>query len=1016
MNFFLYMVICCLLNNSVSSYLEEFNILKNFRDLKNSTDIFDLVTGRDGFDAIQIKGNETIAMPLKDFDPPLKTLTMPYNLQAIIKIDFQYTSWCIFSIVTNGITNIALYFDIASESSIIIYIEGQDIKKRVRFADDIKNMDWIDVFIRIEKNKVKMYVNCTELEEESDDDSIQDIIEFQSDSILYLGKFTGQDQNTYKGAIEAFKITTGGDGISEVCSNGLPASFTDFNSGDPFATFTDKNITGEKGEKGDKGDASTVIGPLGPQGPKGETGTCQCTENDVFKILKSVVSSVPELRGPPGKAGPKGGDGHKGAKGDIGLVAPAGPRGERGEPGDPGRDGGKGPKGHKGDTGKDGAIGPRGPPGPECPAPVVEKKIEETTVPVKGEKGDMGLKGPPGVAGRMGIDGKNGEKGEQGIKGEKGDIVTKYHTYKGLDGVKGDKGAPGERGLDGVKGIQGEKGKPGSLGIKGDKGDKGDIGAPGLPAKLSSILDETIDPEENAAVVKKLRELPGLKADKGEAGLKGEKGDQGLIGPQGPPGKDGVKGSLGERGLLGHKGDLGPKGPKGEAGHPGAPGNVPESTIALLKGSKGDRGGPGKMGSRGHPGHPGTHGSVGRAGPKGIKGDKGLQGFKGEKGDKGLDGTHGSKGEKGEIPFIDYKKVKGEKGDRGEPGTAGEAGKPGIPGTCEASACPSTPGPPGPPGPPGSPGISLIGPKGEPGGIVPQNNFLPTGSFDDNEDMYTATTMVFKTISILLKKTTDVPVGTIAYVIQERILLVRVENGWQNVKMGSLFSTRSTSYGYAEIPESTLPTRTLSSGEKSIRLIALNKPYPGNMYTSMNRTGRNAVNQECYRQGKRAFRVNNFVAFLTNNVEDLKSLVKRSEDRVVPIVNLHREVLFESWLHLFNGSGGPLPITKLYSFNEKKVSSNKNWPIKAIWHGSDAYGHRTSSAFCDEWQNNNTQAFGMASPFKESKLLFQTLYPCDSKLIVLCIEGTSRNHPIRRRPQSTRRSRHTRKDDFHIEP
>ncbi|CAH4028830.1 unnamed protein product [Pieris brassicae] len=1032
------MVICGLLNNSVSSYLEEFNVLKHFRDLKNSTDVFDLVTGKDGFDAIQIKTNDTIAMPVKDFDPPLKTLTIPYNFQVIIKIDLQYKAWCIFSIITNGISNIALCFDISSEGMIRIYIQGQGIINQGRFAYNINDTDWIDVFIRIETNKVVIYANCEELEEVFDDDFIQNI-EFQGDSILYLGKFTDQDQNTYKGAIEALKITTGGDGISEVCSNGLPAStpgslerntnkdhptaeylraFIDITSDDPFAeSDTDTDITREKGEKGDKGDA--VIGPTGPQGPKGETGACQCTENDVSKILRSVVSSVPELRGPPGEAGPQGRDGYigePGAQGDIGPVGPAGPRGERGEPGDPGRDGGSGPKG---DPGKDGARGPPGPPGPECPAPVIEK-IEETTAPVKSEKGDMGPMGPRGDAGSRGIDGQKGEKGEQGIKGERGDEVTKYLTYKGLDGkpgVKGDKGAPGERGLDGVKGIQGETGKPGSLGIKGDKGDKGDIGSPGSPAKLSSILDATIDPHENAAVVEKLR---GFKGDNGETGLKGEKGDQGLIGPQGPPGKDGVDGSHGERGLPGHKGDLGPEGPqgaKGEAGNPGAPGNVPESAIALLKGSKGDRGTPGKMGSRGHTGHPGKHGSVGPVGPKGIKGDRGSQGFKGEKGDKGLDGAHGSKGEKGEIPFIDYKKVKGEKGDTGEPGTAGETGKPGIPGTCEASACPSIPGPPGPPGPPGSPGISLTGPKGEPGGIVPQNNFVRTGSFEDDEDMYAAATIVFRTTSILLKKTTDIRVGTIAYVIQERILLVRVENGWQNVEMGSLFSARSTSHGYADIPESTLPPRTLSSDEKSfIRLVALNEPYPGNMLTSMNRTGRNAVNQECYRQALREFRANNFVAFLTNNVEDLKSLVKTSADRVVPIVNLHGEVLFESWLHLFNGSGAPLPMNKLYSFNGQRVSSNKNWPEKAIWHGSDAYGYRTSRAFCEEWQNDNPLDFGMASPFEKNKLLYQTLYPCDSKLIVLCVEATSRKHTIRRRLPATRRSRHTRKEDFHIDP
>lgn len=38
--------------------------------------------------------------------------------------------------------------------------------------------------------------------------------------------------------------------------------------------------------------------------------------------------------------------------------------------------------------------------------------------------------------------------------------------------------------------------------------------------------------------------------------------------------------------------------------------------------------------------------------------------------------------------------------------------------------CNNTESVPGPPGPPGTPGLSIVGPKGEPGGIVSRETFL----------------------------------------------------------------------------------------------------------------------------------------------------------------------------------------------------------------------------------------------------------------------------------------------------
>ncbi|GBN31590.1 hypothetical protein AVEN_163454-1, partial [Araneus ventricosus] len=136
--------------------------------------------------------------------------------------------------------------------------------------------------------------------------------------------------------------------------------------------------------------------------------------------------------------------------------------------------------------------------------------------------------------------------------------------------------------------------------------------------------------------------------------------------------------------------------------------------------------------------------------------------------------------------------IAGPPGPPGQPGPRGPAGE-------------SIPGPPGLPGPPGAPGGSGLrnpfwtgndhagrrgvqvfpGPPGPPG---PPGSPGPPGkpAFDSAPEELRRPTVVpgavtFKNMDTLLRMSDISPLGTLAFVLEEESLLVRVSEGWQYV-------------------------------------------------------------------------------------------------------------------------------------------------------------------------------------------------------------------------------------------
>lgn len=587
-----------------------------------------------------------------------------------------------------------------------------------------------------------------------------------------------------------------------------------------------------------------------------------------------------------------------------------------------------------------------------------------------GPKGDVGPEGPPGPKGDKGVPGDKGERGEGGAKGVKGD--RGHQGPPGIQGFKGEQGAPG---IDGTPGMPGANGRPAIKGEKGDVGPQGSPGPPGVPGAAYTAGDIDL-PQGFVAGVKG---EPGPKGDRGEHGFKGEKGDEGERGPPGLPGANGIPGTSGEKGEPGPQGPPGPKGERGPAG-PGG-------------GEKGERGKRGRRGKPGPPGPPGKPGDIGYPGLTGLPGRPGLIG------PPGTQGIKGQKGEPGEVisPFGDnipvLEKLKGEKGDPGK----------------DAVQYVPVPGPPGPPGPPGSPGVSVIGQKGEPGEpgipgtshkhVYGEPSFVPaTRTARNPESSSTESTKIvpgavtFQNLEAMSKMSLVSSVGTLAYIIDEQALLVRVNNGWQYIALGTLVSIATeepptTTEKYRPPFESSNlvnnPPPPPPMDGPVLRMAALNEAYTGGM------NGPRGADYACYKEARRAGLRGTFRAFLSSRVQNLDSIVK-SSDRGLPVVNIKGEVLFNSWRDIFKGDGALFAQQpRVYSFSGKNILTDFTWPQKYVWHGALATGERAMDKYCDAWETDSSDKLGLASPLHKGKLLGQEPLACSHSFAVLCIEVAS---------------------------
>ncbi|NXS62932.1 COFA1 protein, partial [Brachypteracias leptosomus] len=169
-----------------------------------------------------------------------------------------------------------------------------------------------------------------------------------------------------------------------------------------------------------------------------------------------------------------------------------------------------------------------------------------------------------------------------------------------------------------------------------------------------------------------------------------------------------------------------------------------------------------------------------------------------------------------------------------------------------------------------------------------------------------------------------------------------------------------------------------------LHLVALNMPFSGDMRADF----------QCFQQAQLAGLTSTYRAFLSSHLQDLATVVRKTDRYHLPIVNLKGEILFNNWESIFNGNGGQFNIhVPIYSFDGRNVMTNPSWPQKVIWHGSTTNGIRLINNYCEAWRTADGGAMGQASPLKTGKLLYQNTYSCSNQFIVLCIENSFVSDP-----------------------
>ncbi|XP_067837000.1 collagen alpha-1(XV) chain-like isoform X2 [Heptranchias perlo] len=772
-----------------------------------------------------------------------------------------------------------------------------------------------------------------------------------------------------------------------------------------------------------------IVGSPGPRGPPGQPG-------------QDGRLGEPGPRGPPGVDGTLSEPGPKGQTGDQGPVGPPGLQGAKGEVGDKGLPGSPGLPGQPGHSGRQGPPGLPGPPGPAGGGFNFGFEDMESSgafgLPgIPGKPGPPGPQGSPGVTGELGSPGEKGSSGTPGPPGQIGQAG--FPGPVGPRGEKGEQGLKGERGQDAV-GIQGPPGPPGPTmslhellmndteghlnlngikllsGLPGPKGPKGDLGMPGYPG----IKGEKGEP---GAIIAADGSLMAITTGQGS---KGQKGQSGLLGPSGPPGPMGHPGSKGEFGLPGRNGRPGingrkgqkgepvliPVGPAGLPGPPGPPG--PPGRVVNIKGTvfpvpprphckmpvNGQLGQQMVYSFLGPKGEKGSFGLLGPSGEKGEQGAPGLpgpyspyHGLKGEKGDSGASGQKGEKGESGGGLFLpSLPGPPGPFGPHGRPGPVGPKGEsvvgpmgpPGIPGLPgpPGYGIVGPPGRPGPPGPPGIPGIfgsavALSGPPGPAGPPGPGGSGSPVKMFNNMELMH--------------KTTYSLSEGSLGYVTDRGDLYIRVYNGWRQLKLGDLipapaddpFHLVNSISGPNSFPK-------INDQKPALHLVALNTPLSGNM------RGIRGADLQCFQQARAMGSLSTYRAFLSSQLQDLYTVVRKADRLNMPVVNLKGEVLFDSWESIFKSHATFNADIPIYSFDGRNVMKDSSWPHKIIWHGSSESGGRVMTNYCGAWRTTDMTLTGNASPLTSGKLLDQHSYNCANNFIVLCIEN-SYFHDHRRR-------------------
>uniref|UniRef100_A0A3Q0QVJ8 Collagen alpha-1(XVIII) chain n=1 Tax=Amphilophus citrinellus TaxID=61819 RepID=A0A3Q0QVJ8_AMPCI len=535
-------------------------------------------------------------------------------------------------------------------------------------------------------------------------------------------------------------------------------------------------------------------------------------------------------------------------------------------------------------------------------------------------------------------------------------------------------------------------------------------------------------------------------------GYQGQKGEPGPPGPPGPPGSApenvaGSDGSVVSR-VPGPRGPPGPPGPQGPAGTDGEPVSRLK-IISLLENTKHNKCAfivqltllclsqhafNMNVSLQGKPGLPGRPGEKGDEGPAGRDGQPGLDGFPGPQVKKKTD----------EILLHLTEMGLGPKGESiiGPPGPSGPQGPPGI-------GYDGRPGPPGPPGPPGSPGSyqpnyrkklnahcflqvtvlnsyetmiatarreeegSLIyiidradlylrvrnglrqvmlgeySPffrdlENEVAGVQPPPVILYPQSQDQSQNNGAGD----YSEGFTLVKPIDPPKPTPADPRYVPKYEPRFPDQTHSGQTYERFGTQQNERRYPVTPQRHPappvlgPVGRFETYGSGLHLIALNTPHTGNM------RGIRGADFLCFQQARTVGLKGTFRAFLSSKLQDLYTIVRRSDRDSVPIVNLKDQVLFSSWDTLFGDSANTMrENVPIYSFDGRDILRDSAWPEKMVWHGSSKKGHRQTDQYCETWRTGDRAVTGLASSLQSGHLLQQSPSSCSGSYIVLCIEN-----------------------------
>lgn len=183
------------------------------------------------------------------------------------------------------------------------------------------------------------------------------------------------------------------------------------------------------------------------------------------------------------------------------------------------------------------------------------------------------------------------------------------------------------------------------------------------------------------------------------------------------------------------------------------------------------------------------------------------------------------------------------------------------------------------------------------------------------------------------------------------------------------------------------PAGHVHTSGPGLHLIALNTPQVGNM------RGIRGADFLCFQQARAVGLKGTFRAFLSSKLQDLYSIVRKSDRDSLPILNLKDHVLFNSWESLFSKTEGRMEENaSIYSFDGRDILRDSAWPEKMVWHGSSSEGHRQTDNYCETWRTGDRAVTGLASSLQTGQLLQQLPSSCSNSYIVLCIENSYLSH------------------------